>query len=160
MLYPDLGSTSNQLNVRGRKVLPNGGSRSSIQSAPYTIFLDACRGKHIVDVDGNKYVDFNNNYTSLIHGHCHPKIVEATTRQIAKGSAFAFGSSAEVELAELLCERVPEFEQIRFMNSGTEAVMNGIKAARAATGKAKIAKCENAYHGSYDAAEISLAVTP
>jgi len=52
MLYPDLGSTSNQLNVRGRKVLPNGGSRSSIQSAPYTIFLDACRGKHIVDVDG------------------------------------------------------------------------------------------------------------
>ena len=160
MLYPDLGSTSNQLNVRGRKVLPNGGSRSSIQSAPYTIFLDACRGKYIVDVDGNKYVDFNNNYTSLIHGHCHPKIIEATTRQIAKGSAFAFGSSAEVELAELLCERVPEFEQIRFMNSGTEAVMNGIKAARAATGRAKIAKCENAYHGSYDAAEVSLAVTP
>jgi glutamate-1-semialdehyde 2,1-aminomutase len=158
--YPDLDSASNQLNVRGRKVLPNGGSRSSIQSAPYTIFLDACQGKHIIDVDGNKYIDFNNNYTSLIHGHCHPKIVEAATKQIAKGSAFAFGSEIEVKLAELLCDRVPAFEQVRFMNSGTEAVMNGIKAARAATGKAKIAKCENAYHGSFDAAEISLAVTP
>jgi len=158
--YPDLDSTSNKLNVRGREVLPNGGSRSSIQSAPYTIFLDSCQGKHIIDVDGNKYLDFNNNYTSLIHGHCHPKIVEAATRQIARGSAFAFGSEIEVKLAELLCERVPAFEQIRFMNSGTEAVMNGIKAARAATGKAKIAKCENAYHGSYDPAEVSLAVPP
>ena len=160
MSYPNLDSTSNQLNVRGRKVLPNGGSRSSIQSSPYTIFLESCQGKHIIDVDGNKYIDFNNNYTSLIHGHCHPKIVEAATNQIAKGSAFAFGSKIEVRLAELLCERVPAFEQIRFMNSGTEAVMNGIKAARAATGRAKIAKCENAYHGSYDVAEVSLAVSP
>ena len=85
MLYPDLGSTSNQLNVRGRKVLPNGGSRSSIQSAPYTIFLDACRGKYIVDVDGNKYVDFNNNYTSLIHGHCHPKSSKQLPGKLQRG---------------------------------------------------------------------------
>ena len=111
MLYPDLGSTSNQLNVRGRKVLPNGGSRSSIQSAPYTIFLDACRGKHIVDVDGNKYVDFNNNYTSLIHGHCHPKIVEATTRQIAKGSAFALVALLRLNLPNYFVSVCPSLSR-------------------------------------------------
>lgn len=158
--YPDYDSKSYRLNLRGRKVLPNGGSRSSIQSSPYTLFLESGLGKNIVDVDGNELIDFNNNYTSLIHGHCHPRIVAAVSNQINKGSAFAFGSEIEIRLAELLCERVEGFEQIRFMNSGTEAVMNGIKVARAFTGRAKIAKCENSYHGSYAAAEVSLAVEP
>ncbi|MBT3426821.1 MAG: aminotransferase class III-fold pyridoxal phosphate-dependent enzyme [Gammaproteobacteria bacterium] len=158
--YPDYRSTSYHLNVRGRKVLPNGGSRSSIQSSPYTIFLKSGHGKNIVDVDGRKLIDFNNNFTSLIHGHCHPAIVSAATEQISMATAFSFGSEIEIKLAELLCQRVDGFEQIRFMNSGTEAVMNGIKVARAYTGRAKIAKCENAYHGSYAAAEASLAVDP
>jgi len=158
--YPDYDSTSYHLNVRGSKVLPNSGSRSSIQSSPYTLFLESGQGKQIVDVDGRKLIDFNNNFTSLIHGHCHPAIVEAAREQISKGSAFSFGSEIEIRLAELLCQRVKGFEQIRFMNSGTEAVMNGIKAARAYTGRAKIAKCENSYHGSYAAAETSLAVEP
>ncbi|MCH8302949.1 MAG: aspartate aminotransferase family protein [Proteobacteria bacterium] len=141
-------------------MLPNAGSRSSIQLSPYTLFLKSGQGKKVVDVDGNELIDFNNNYTSLIHGHCHPYVVEAVNDQIRKGTAFAFGSEIEIKLAELLCDRVPGFEQIRFMNSGTEAVMNGIKVARAITGRAKIAKCENAYHGSYDASEVSLAVEP
>ena len=158
--YPDNASNSYKLNLRGRKVLPGGGSRSTIQSLPYSIYLESGLGKNIVDVDGNALIDFNNNYTSLIHGHCHPNIVKAVSEQISKGSAFSFGSEIEIRLAELLCERVSGFDQIRFMNSGTEAVMNGIKVARAFTGKAKIAKCENAYHGSYAAAETSLAVDP
>lgn len=158
--YPDYSSTSYYLNVRGRKVLPNGGSRSSIQSSPYTLFLKSGLGKNIVDVDGRNLIDFNNNFTSLIHGHCHPAIVDAATEQISMATAFSFGSEIEIKLAELLCQRVDGFEQIRFMNSGTEAVMNGIKVARAYTGRAKIAKCENAYHGSYAAAEASLAVDP
>ena len=158
--YPDYESNSYKLNLRGRKVLPGGGSRSTIQSLPYSLYLKSGSGKNIVDVDGNSMIDFNNNYTSLIHGHCHPHIVKAVSEQITKGSAFSFGSEIEIKLAELLCERVSGFEQIRFMNSGTEAVMNAIKVARAFTGRAKIAKCENAYHGSYAAAETSLAVSP
>jgi len=158
--YPDLTSRSSSFYRRGRKVLPGGGSRSTIQSRPYPIYFASGLGKNIVDVDGNTLIDFNNNYTSLIHGHCHPNIVKAVSEQITRGSAFSFGSEIEIKLAELLCGRVSGFEQIRFMNSGTEAVMNGIKAARAFTGKAKIAKCENAYHGSYAAAETSLAVDP
>lgn len=158
--YPDLESKSYQLNMRGRKVLPGGGSRSSIKSSPYTIYFQSGQGKHIVDVDGNELIDFNNNYTSLIHGHCNPHVVEAVSKQIHQGSAFAFGSEPEIQLAELLCDRVQSFEQIRFMNSGTEAVMNGIKVARAFTGRPKFAKCENSYHGSYAAAEASLAVEP
>ena len=126
--------------------------------SPYSIFLKSARGKHIVDVDGVIRIDFSNNYTSLIHGHSHPAICRAVSEQLANGTAYSFGSEAEIKLAELLCERVPCFEKVRFMNSGTEAVMNAIKAARAYTGKVKIAKCENAYHGSYDYAEVSLGV--
>ena len=107
-------------------------------------------------MDGNTYVDFNNNYTSLILGHANTLVNEAVQTQVLRGSAFAFGTVEEVEHAELLTSRIPTFDQIRFMNSGSEAVMNALKAARAYTGQPKIAKCEGAYHGSYDYAEVSL----
>ncbi len=160
MSYPDSESKSARLYERARAVLPDGGSRSSIRMLPYPLYLASAQGKHVVDVDGNEYVDFNNNYTSLIHGHSHPAIVEAVSRQLAHGSAYAFLNEAEVALAELLCGRVSGFDQIRFMNSGTEAVMNAVKAARAYTGRSAIAKCENAYHGTFDTVEVSLGVEP
>ncbi len=160
MSYPDLDSKSNALFQRARKVLPDGGSRSTIRMTPYSLYIDRASGKIIRDIDGNEYVDFNNNYTSLIHGHSHPAIVEAVNRQLTRGTAYSFGSEAEVRLAELLCARCNSFDKIRFMNSGTEAVMNAVKAARAYTGKPKIAKCERAYHGSYDYAEISVSAPP
>ena len=160
MTYPDLDSKSNALFQRARKVLPDGGSRSTIRMSPYSLYVDSASGKIIRDIDGNEYIDFNNNYTSLIHGHSHPAIVEAVNRQLTRGSAYSFGSEAEVMLAELLCARCESFDKIRFMNSGSEAVMNAIKAARAYTGKPQIAKCERAYHGSYDYAEISVSAAP
>ncbi|MGD8829822.1 MAG: aspartate aminotransferase family protein [Pseudomonadales bacterium] len=160
MGYPDSGSKSARLYERARAVLPDGGSRSSIRMLPYPLYLASAHGKHVVDVDGNEYVDLNNNFTSLIHGHSHPAIVDAVSTQLARGSAYAFLNEAEIELAELLCGRVPGFDQIRFMNSGTEAVMNAVKAARAYTGRAGIAKCENAYHGTFDTVEVSLGVEP
>lgn len=141
-------------------MLTDGGSRSTIRIAPYSIYAHSAHGKYIVDVDGNRLFDFNNNYTSMIHGHTHPVIVEAATRQIHRGTGFSFGSEAEFRLADLLCGRSDNFDKIRFMNSGTEAVMKAIKAARAFTGRSKIAKVENAYHGSYDFAEVSLGVEP
>lgn len=160
MGYPERDSRSASLYQRARAVLPDGGSRSSIRMLPYPLYLAAARGKHVVDVDGNEYIDLNNNFTSLIHGHAHPAIVEAVHAQLSCGSAYSFQSEAEIELAELLCTRVAGFDQIRFMNSGTEAVMNAVKAARAYTGRPAIAKCENAYHGTFDTVEVSLGVAP
>ncbi len=160
MTYPNPESRSADLFTRAQRVLTDGGSRSTIRIAPYSIYVAKAQGKYVTDVDGNDLIDFNYNYTSMIHGHAHPEIIDAAMRQAKRGSGFSFGSEAEFALAELLCDRCEQFDKIRFMNSGTEAVMNAIKAARAYTGKPKIAKCENSYHGSYDFAEVSLGVEP
>jgi glutamate-1-semialdehyde 2,1-aminomutase len=160
MKYPNPDSKSAALFKQAQNVLTEGGSRSTIRIAPYSIYAREAQGKYVTDVDGNKLFDLNNNYTSMIHGHAHPEIVEAAMRQIKRGTGYCFGSEAELAMAELLCGRSPNFDKIRFMNSGTEAVMNAIKAARAFTGRPKIAKCENSYHGSYDFAEVSLGVDP
>jgi glutamate-1-semialdehyde 2,1-aminomutase len=97
---------------------------------------------------------------SLIHGHAHPAIVKAVQDQLARGSAFTLATEIEVDYAELMCRRSSSFEQIRFVNSGTEAVMGAVKAARAFTGRPKIAKIEGAYHGLYDFAEVSQTSKP
>ncbi len=160
MKYPNPDSKSAELFEKAQRVLTEGGSRSTIRIAPYSIYVREAQGKYVTDVDGNRLFDLNNNYTSMIHGHAHPKIVEAAMQQMKRGTGYSFGSEAEFALAELLCGRVANFDKIRFMNSGTEAVMKAIKAARAYTGRPKIAKCENSYHGSYDFAEVSLGVDP
>ncbi len=135
--------------------MPGGNTRHSIALAPYPIYARSGSGCRIVDVEGQERVDFLNNYTSLILGHAHPSVTEAVQRRAALGSAFTMPTPEEVELAELLVARVPYVEQIRFCNSGTEAVMLAVKAARAFTGRPKIAKFEGAYHGIYDYAEVS-----
>lgn len=160
MQYPNPESKSAEMFHRAQEVLTDGGSRSTIRIAPYSIYVAKAEGKYITDLDGNRLFDFNCNYTSMIHGHAHPKLVDAAIEQIRKGTGYSFGSEAEFALAELLCGRCDNFDKIRFMNSGTEAVMNAIKAVRAYTGRPKIAKCENSYHGSYDFAEVSLGVDP
>lgn len=154
--YPDSESKSARLFERARRVLPGGNSRSTIFHPPYPIFARSGQGCRITDVDGVERVDFVNNYTVLIHGHAHPEVTAAVTAQLELGAGFAHPTEAEVKLAELLTSRVPSFERIRFVNSGSEAVMNAVKAARAFTGRPKIAKCEGVYHGSYDYVEVSL----
>ena len=109
----------------------------------------------MTDVEGEQRLDFINNMTSLIHGHAHPTIVEAVSKQLERGTAFAMPTEPEVELADLLVDRIDYIDKLRFCNSGSEAVMLCIKAARARTGKFKIAKIEGAYHGSYDYAQVS-----
>ena len=160
MTFPNPLSKSAQLFERASRVIPGSTSRLTIKSSPYHLFLSSAQGAKVVDVDGNELLDFNNNYTSLIHGHAHPAINQAVQKQLSLGTAYSFSNEAEIELAELLCERLPSMERIRFVNSGSEAVMNAIKAARAYTGRFKIAKCEGGYHGSYDNAEVSLSSTP
>ncbi|ANK81700.1 MAG: hypothetical protein TEF_13515 [Rhizobiales bacterium NRL2] len=159
-MFPDPESRSAKLTQRAMQVLPDGGSRSTTRLTPHAIYVKEGHGSKVVDVDGNELIDFNNNFTSLIHGHAHAGVVAALQEQAARGTAFSFATEAEIELAETLTARVEGWDMIRFCNSGSEAVMNAIKAARAYTGRPRIAKCEGAYHGSYDFAEVSLGAGP
>jgi glutamate-1-semialdehyde 2,1-aminomutase len=95
------------------------------------------------------------NYTAMILGHAHPKVVKAVQKQVALGTAFAAANPVEVQLATLLCERVPSLDMVRFCNSGTEATMFAMRLARAFTGRPKIARVEGGYHGTHDYAEVS-----
>jgi glutamate-1-semialdehyde 2,1-aminomutase len=159
-MYPDPKSISGTMYDRALASLPGGNSRTTVFMKPYPIYAARGQGCRVWDVDGNQYIDCINNFTSLIHGHAHPTLVEAATRQLALGSAFGLPTESEIDLAELLASRLPSVDQARFTNSGTEAVMMALKAARAFTGRPKIAKCEGAYHGTYDYAEVSLDPAP
>ncbi|WP_417518321.1 aspartate aminotransferase family protein [Minwuia sp.] len=159
-MFPNPEGRSAKLTQRAMQVLPDGNSRSTIRLSPHAVYVKDGKGARVTDVDGNELLDFNNNFTSLIHGHAHPGVVAAIQEQAPKGTAFGFATEAEIELAEMLVSRADGFDMIRFCNSGSEAVMNAIKAARAYTGKGRIAKCEGAYHGSYDFAEVSLGSGP
>ena len=151
---------SQQLFEESRRYIAGGNSRLTVFYQPHPIFLERGSGARAWDVDGNEYLDFINNYTSLIHGHANPEVTDAAIAAVRAGTAFAAPTPAEVELARLICDRLPAVERIRFTNSGTEAVMMAVKAARAATGKPAIAKFEGAYHGAYDYVEVSLASGP
>lgn len=156
----DTPSRSQTLYERATRVLPGGVSRNTIYRKPRPDYFAYGKGCRVVDLDGNERIDFSNNMASLIHGHADDRIVSAVTEQLRLGSAVTLATEAEVRYAELLCGRVPGFDKIRFTNSGTEAVMAMIKAARAFTGRPKIAKVEGAYHGSYDYAEVSQTSGP
>ena len=153
-------TNSQNLYKRAKEVLTGGVSRNTIFRRPHPFYAATAQGSYVTDIDGNERVDFANNMASLIHGHAHPAIIEAVTDQMRRGTAYTLGTKIEIEFGELLVKRNYNFEKIRFVNSGTEAVMSMIKAARAYTGRAKIAKAEGAYHGTYDFAEISQIASP
>ena len=123
---------------------------------PFPNFIEKGEGAYMYDADGFKLLDFQNNYTSLIHGHAHPGTVEAVREQIALGSAYTAPFEKQIELARLLTERFPSMDLIRFTNSGTEANMHALRIARAYTGKARIIKTEGGYHGTTDVFEASV----
>ncbi|SJM30291.1 aspartate aminotransferase family protein [Mesorhizobium delmotii] len=153
-------SKSAALFERAQAVMPGGCSRNTILRKPHPIYAERGAGCHVYDVEGVRRTDFANNVASLIHGHAPPAIVAAVGEQLRKGTAFTVGTEAEIAYAEHMCGRNPAFEKIRFVNSGTEAVMASLKAARAFTRRPKIAKVEGAYHGLYDYAEVSQTAKP
>jgi len=153
-------SKSAALYQRACKVLPGGVSRNTVLRQPHPAYVARGAGCYVTDIEGIKRIDFANNMASLIHGHAHPAVVAAVTEQLQRGTAFTLATEAEILHAELMCGRNPGFERIRFVNSGTEAVMGCLKAARAYTGRPKIAKVEGAYHGLYDYAEVSQTASP
>ena len=151
---------SADLYERAQKVMPGGNTRTTVFRQPHQVYAVRGEGCRIVDVDGNIRIDANGNFTSLIHGYGQPDVVAAVARQLELGTCFGMATESEITLSELLCERLPSVERLRYTNSGTEAVMNAIKAARAFTERPKIAKCEGAYHGTYDPAETSQDANP
>ena len=153
-------SRSEDLYQRALQVLPGGVSRNTVLRRPHPFYAVKGEGCWVTDIEGKRRLDCANNMCSLIHGDAHPAIVAAVSEQLKNGTAFTFATEVEVLYAEHMCRRSPSFEKIRFVNSGTEAVMSCLKAARAFTGRTKIAKIEGAYHGIYDYAEVSQTSNP
>lgn len=151
---------SEEIYKQACDVIPGGVSRNTIFHKPYPYYVESASGCYVTDINGISRIDFANNMASLIHGHSHPSIVSAVIEQLQKGSAYTMATEVEVQYAQLLCKRVKGFEKIRFVNSGTEAVMSMIKASRSFTNRPKIAKAEGAYHGTYDFAEVSQTANP
>jgi len=151
---------SAELFRRAQEVLPGGVSRNTLLRPPHPRYVKEASGCHVVDVNGATCIDFANNMASLIHGHSHPAIVQAVSAQLQRGTAFTMATEAEITFAEHMCSRSQGFDKVRFMNSGTEAVMAALKAARAFTNRPRIAKVEGSYHGAYDYAEVSQAPGP
>lgn len=145
---------------RALESLPGGVSRNAVLRKPHPLYVERGSGCRVIDIDGVERLDFANNMTSLIHGHAHPATIEAVTAQLERGTAFSMATEIEIRFAEHLRSRNLAFQRLRFVNSGTEAVMAAIKVARAFTERPMIAKVEGAYHGTYDYAETSQTSNP
>ena len=156
--YIGLNGGSSAKHEEAKRWLPGGDTRNSIFWGPFPIYVSRAEGSKIVDVDGNERIDFINNMTTLILGHRHPAVIAALGEQLERGVSYPAPTPLVVEWGELMCERVPSLDKVRFVNSGTEATLNAVRAARAFSGKNLLAKCEGAYHGNHDAVQIS--VTP
>src|ERR671916_3430997 len=125
-LYRSLTPTSHKYFLEGRKYLPGGDSRSPLFHSPYPVVLEEGDGCWLLDLDGNKLLDFTGNHTSLVLGYKHPRVLDAVRRQLEKGTVFPGVTVPQVRLAALLCERAPSLDRVRFANSGTEAADNGV----------------------------------
>ncbi len=147
-------SRNEDLFEAAQRVIP-GGVNSPVRAfravggAPR--FFTHGRGAQVWDADGKAYIDYVGSWGPLVLGHAHPEVVEAVQQAAAKGLSFGAPTAAEVELAELLCGRVPGLEQVRLVSSGTEATMSAIRLARGFTGRDTIVKFEGCYHGHADA---------
>jgi glutamate-1-semialdehyde 2,1-aminomutase len=126
-------------------------SRGPLNYHPHPLYMQGGRAGHIIDVDGNEYVDLMLAFGALIHGHAHPRLVEALQRAAEHGALTATGSEVEVEVAERIASMHPCAERVRFANTGTEACMAALRLVRGYTGRDKILKFEGHYHGWADA---------
>ncbi len=158
--YRERTPRSAVLHEAARRVLPGGDTRTIAFHPPYPLYVEHGEGCRFVDADGNPYVDLLNNYTSLIHGHAHPAVTAAVAAQLPRGTAYATAITAQTCLAEIITERVASVDLVRFCNSGTEAAMHAIRAARAFTGRDVVVKIEGGYHGTYDDVEVSVHPDP
>jgi len=154
--YRERTPRSAALHEAARRVMPGGDTRTIAFHPPYPLTIERAVGCRMADADDHVYLDFLNNYTSLILGHAHPAVIAAVAAQLPRGTAHAAAATAQTRLAEIIAERVASVDLVRFCNSGTEATMHAIRAARAFTGRDLIVKMEGGYHGTYDDVEVSV----
>jgi len=145
--------TSERLFAEALNLLPGGVSSPvrafrAVGGSP--LFIDRGEGAYLVDVDGNRYLDYVLSWGPLILGHANPRIVTALENAVRKGTSYGAPSSLELELARLIRDAIPSIELVRFVNSGTEATMSALRLARAFTGRSKIVKFTGCYHGHTD----------
>ena len=144
---------STELNAKARELIP-GGVNSPVRSCRSVgaepLFIREGHGSRIVTEDGQEMIDFVLSWGPLLLGHAHPEVLRAAHEALDKGSSFGAPCTGELELAELIIDALPSVEMVRLVNSGTEASMSAIRAARAYTGRNKILKFEGNYHGHVD----------
>jgi glutamate-1-semialdehyde 2,1-aminomutase len=144
---------SSRLFRRAKELLPGGVDSPArafraVDGDP--LFIARGEGAYLIDVDGNRFIDYVLSWGPLILGHAHPGVVQALNAAAAKGTSFGAPSELEIELAELVMDFMPRIQMLRFVNSGTEATMSALRLARAYTGRDKIVKFEGCYHGHGD----------
>jgi len=142
---------------RACRRLPSGNTRTGLFYLPYPSYVKKGIGSHIWDIDGNELIDYCFNFSVLILGHRHPRVMQAVQAQLENGTVLGAPTELEVQLAEEICSRMPVLEMLRFTSSATEAVMNAIRLARAATGSKKIVVSKGCYHGTYDSVQLGSA---
>ncbi len=154
--YRQKTSKSGVHQEKAVRYLPGGDTRAATYFSPYPAYMEKGQGCYLFDADGNKYLDLLGNYTSLIHGHAFPAIVRAIKDQADNGTVFGAAGEIQYLHAEHLCSRIPAMDKIRYCNSGTEATLFAIRAARAFTGRDVIIKMDGGYHGGHDLAEVNI----
>ncbi|MFT5218104.1 MAG: glutamate-1-semialdehyde 2,1-aminomutase [Planctomycetota bacterium] len=146
-------SKSESLFAAANAVIP-GGVNSPVRAfngvGGTPIFIDRAEGAYLIDVDGNRYIDYVGSWGPMICGHANAEIIDAVTQAVAKGLSFGAPTELEVLLAEKICQLMPNIDLIRMTCSGTEATMSAIRLARGYTGRDKIVKFEGCYHGHAD----------
>jgi len=144
---------SRELHRRALRLLP-GGVNSPVRAmraiGREPIFIERGAGAELIDVDGNRYVDYVCSWGALIHGHAHPDVLAAIVEAAERGTGYGAPTPGEVALAEEITRRMPSVEMVRMTSSGTEAAMTAIRLARAATGREPLIKFAGAYHGHVD----------
>src|SRR6202165_5303689 len=150
---------SGELWARARNSMPRGVPSSFQDAKPLPIFAKEGKGSHIIDVDGNDYIDFHSVFGVMAVGHAHPLIVEAVSARIRAGSHFAQPVEDAITVAEELSRRFRQ-PQWRFTNSGTESTLDAVRLARAFTGRERLLKIEASYHGHHDALMVSVEPDP
>lgn len=145
--YGNSFSTSRELYRKALGLFPNGVTHDSRLLKPFPIYVDHALGCKKWDEDGNEYIDYFGGHGALLLGHGHPRVVEAVSKQIARGTHYGACHRLEVEWAQLVIDMVPSAEKVRFVNSGTEATLMAVRLARIFTGKSKVLKFAGHFHG-------------
>ena len=148
---------TSRLRFEAARASTAGAVKGAYFHSPWPLSMARGEGCTVVDVDGNRYVDFQNHHTAQILGHGNAAVRAAVEEQLERGAVLGAPAGAETELAAEMCRRVASVERIRFTNSGTEATLHAVRLLRGVSGRPRVAKFEGGYHGSHDAVEISVA---